>query len=156
MEIVNTPVDTNFSNGANFASNRVSVNRETESQQIKSDDKSNSESIESRKPNVGSVNEQNNTQANAQAADTVDREVQGQSLELAVKEVESFLQVQNRNLSFSIDDKTERAVVTVKDSSSGDVIRQIPSEEVLQLADRIKSLQEDIGSSVGVFINNKV
>jgi flagellar protein FlaG len=66
------------------------------------------------------------------------------------------LQTQNRNLAFSIDDETKRSVVTVKDSESGDVIRQIPSEEVLALAERIQDLQQDVGDSVGVFINNRV
>ncbi|AUC87630.1 flagellar biosynthesis protein FlaG [Alteromonas sp. MB-3u-76] len=74
----------------------------------------------------------------------------------AISRVESFLQGQNRNLSFSIDENTKRSVVTVLDSDSGDVIRQIPSEEILMLAERIQNLQQDIGSSVGVFINNKV
>ncbi len=64
--------------------------------------------------------------------------------------------MQNRNLTFTIDEETKKSVVTVKDSASGDVIRQIPSEEVLKLAERIQSLQEDVGSSVGVFINNQV
>jgi flagellar protein FlaG len=70
--------------------------------------------------------------------------------------IESFLQGQNRNLAFSIDENTKRSVVTVLDSDSGDVIRQIPSEEILVLAKRIQELQQDIGSSVGVLIDNQV
>jgi len=64
--------------------------------------------------------------------------------------------VQNRNLTFSVDENTDRSVVTVLDANSGDVIRQIPSEDVLALAERIQDLQQDIGSSVGVFIDNQV
>ncbi|QPG04964.1 flagellar protein FlaG [Salinimonas marina] len=92
-------------------------------------------------------------------ADLVDKELskpQEADIDVAVEEIESFLQIQNRNLAFSVDEETKRSVVTVKDSASGDVIRQIPSEEVLRLAERIKDLQQDIGSSVGVLINNKV
>lgn len=63
---------------------------------------------------------------------------------------------QNRDLSFTIDDETKRTIVTVKESSSGEVIRQIPSEEVLKLASRIQELQEDVGNSVGVFINSEI
>ena len=74
----------------------------------------------------------------------------------AISKVESFLKVQNRDLAFSIDEETNRSIVTVKDSQSGDVIRQIPSEEVLELAERIQELQQDVGNSVGVFINNQV
>lgn len=92
------------------------------------------------------------------AVDIVDsREEQSQQdVESAAREVESFLQVQNRNLAFSVDENTNRSVVTVKDSASGDVIRQIPSDEVLKLAERIKNLQEDVGSSVGVLLNKQV
>ena len=74
----------------------------------------------------------------------------------AISDVESFLKVQNRDLAFSIDEDTARSVVTVIDGQSGDVIRQIPSEEVLALAERIQELHQDVGASVGVFINNEV
>jgi len=77
-------------------------------------------------------------------------------LQDAVKKVESFLNSQNRDLAFTVDDQTERTIVTVKESSSGDVIRQIPSEEVIKLASRIQELQEDVGNSVGVFINSEI
>ncbi|CAA0323048.1 flagellar protein FlaG [Alteromonas mediterranea] len=77
-------------------------------------------------------------------------------LKEAISVMESFLLVQNRNLTFSVDENTDRSVVTVLDANSGDVIRQIPSEDVLALAERIQDLQQDIGSSVGVFIDNQV
>ena len=97
-----------------------------------------------------------NTQVRQQNADNQSSERQDRDIELAVQEVQSFLQVQNRNLDFSFDENSNRSVVTVKDSSSGDVIRQIPSDEVLRLAERIQDLQQDIGSSVGVFVNRQV
>ncbi|ANB26372.1 flagellar biosynthesis protein FlaG [Alteromonas stellipolaris] len=106
--------------------------------------------------NNGVSSVQNLAQGSGTLADKVSDEENQASLENAVKEVESFLQTQNRNLAFSIDDETKRSVVTVKDSESGDVIRQIPSEEVLALAERIQDLQQDVGDSVGVFINNRV
>ena len=102
------------------------------------------------------VDEQNNAQASSQQADNTEVERNGAQLDEAVAKVESFLKVQNRDLAFTIDEKTNRSVVTVKDSQSGDVIRQIPSEEVLKLAERIQELQQDVGNSVGVFINNQV
>ena len=102
------------------------------------------------------VDEQNNAQASGQQADNKNVERNGAQLDAAVAKVESFLKVQNRDLAFTIDEETNRSVVTVKDSQSGDVIRQIPSEEVLKLAERIQELQQDVGNSVGVFINNQV
>ena len=95
-------------------------------------------------------------QGKQESADNLLREGQRQVLDNAVEEVQSFLQVQNRNLAFSVDESSRRPVVTVKDSSSGDVIRQIPSEEGLRVAERIKELQQDIGSKVGVLFNKQV
>ncbi|GGW73457.1 flagellar protein FlaG [Alteromonas halophila] len=79
-----------------------------------------------------------------------------ENLSEMVEQVQSFFRGQNRNLTFAIDDETQRSVVTVKDSDSGDVIRQIPSEELLQLAEYIRAFQKDIDGRVGVFVNNQV
>lgn len=102
---------------------------------------------------VSSEVEKELSQASSLQADKKENEKQ---LDDAISKVESFLKVQNRDLAFSIDEETNRSIVTVKDSQSGDVIRQIPSEEVLKLAERIQELQQDVGNSVGVFINNQV
>lgn len=91
-------------------------------------------------------------QQNADKSETSEEE----DLPRAVEEVQAFFRAQNRNLTFAVDEDTRRSVVTVKDAESGDVIRQIPSEEVLQLAERIKAFQEDIDSRVGVFVNKQV
>ena len=103
-----------------------------------------------------SPSEKESVQVARDIADKENSERQEQDVVQAAQEVETFLQMQNRSLSFALDDKTDRSVVTVKDTESGDVIRQIPSEEVLRLAERIKSLNEDLGSSVGVLFSNRV
>ena len=94
-------------------------------------------------------------QANVFDADNLNETTTSSKVRQAVVEIESFLQTQNRNLAFDIDENSKRPIVTVKDSTSGDVIRQIPSEEVLKMADRIRELQEDVGSRVGVFVNSQ-
>lgn len=43
-----------------------------------------------------------------------------------------------RDLSFSIDTDSNRTVIKVLDSKSGNVIRQIPTEQVLDMVNRIK------------------
>lgn len=82
----------------------------------------------------------------------------GESIEIesAVNEISDFLQTTNRQLAFSVDESSERPIVKVTDSESGEVIRQIPSEEVLALSERIKELQADVGSAVGVLFNKQV
>ena len=139
--------------GQNFAASNLT---EVQSQRVQTPAPANQDASATEKQQ-----EERNSSRNAQgvtdAADIVSREGQAQQdIEVAAREVEAFLQVQNRNLAFSVDENTNRSVVTVKDSESGDVIRQIPSDEVLKLAERIKTLQEDVGSSVGVLVNNKV
>ena len=104
------------------------------------------------------INVTQNVQENSTQADTDSRGQNAQELRRAVEDVESFVQGQGqaRNLAFSVDEDTNRSIVTVRDSESGDVIRQIPSEEVLRLAERIQTLQDDVGTSVGVLVNRQV
>ena len=53
------------------------------------------------------------------------------------------LQVQSlqRNLDFSVDDSTGQVVVRVVDGDSGKVVRQIPSEDILRLAERLDEMR---------------
>lgn len=60
-----------------------------------------------------------------------------QDIETAVGNIQEFVQSVKRNLSFSLDESTERVVVKVTDAVSGEVIRQIPSEEALKLAESL-------------------
>lgn len=79
------------------------------------------------------------TSASAQRTGDVrmgDKE-QRAAVEEAVSSIEKFTQSIRRDLSFSLDDSTGRVVVKVTDSTSGEVIRQIPSEEALRLAERL-------------------
>ncbi|WP_248751085.1 flagellar protein FlaG [Pseudomonas sp. MWU15-20650] len=55
-------------------------------------------------------------------------------LEQAVTDIRNFVQAAQRNLEFSIDDSTHQVVVKVIATESGEVIRQIPSETALKLA----------------------
>ena len=100
-------------------------------------------------------NDQFSTQVSRIIADNESSEAKI-TLDEATKKVESFLKTQNRDLAFSIDEETNRSVVIVKDAQSDEVIRQIPSEDVLELAERIKDLQNDIGQTVGMFVDQQV
>ena len=66
-----------------------------------------------------------------------------QPVEEAVSSIKAFAQSIQRNLNFALDDSTGRVVVKVTDGVSGEVIRQIPSEDALRLAeslDEVRSL----------------
>ena len=63
-----------------------------------------------------------------------DRLPQRDELEKAVTDIREFVQSTQRNLDFSIDDSTGVVVVKVIATDSGEVIRQLPSEAALKLA----------------------
>lgn len=102
-------------------------------------------------------NERKNSQVSAQTVDKTEELNSGsQTIEGAVAEISEFVQAQNRQLQFSIDEDSKRSVVKVTDAESGEIIRQIPSEEVLALSERIKELQTDVGAAVGVLFSKQV
>ncbi|WP_026375635.1 flagellar protein FlaG [Aestuariibacter salexigens] len=117
---------------------------------------SRSEQPEKMTAQTGDNNEQKSSQGPQNVADIVtERNVSDGEIETAVADISDFVQAQNRQLSFSIDEDSRRSVVKVTDSESGEVIRQIPSEEVLALSERIKELQSDVGAAVGVLFNRQ-
>ncbi|MEX6503078.1 flagellar protein FlaG [Pseudomonas zhanjiangensis] len=64
-----------------------------------------------------------------------------QPVEEAVSSIKQFAQSIQRNLNFALDDSTGRVVVKVTDGVSGDVIRQIPSEDALRLAESLEEVR---------------
>lgn len=57
----------------------------------------------------------------------------------AVREANNISILQNRRLNFSIDEATKRIVVKVIDENTDEVVRQIPTEEMLKLAAHFKN-----------------
>ncbi len=65
----------------------------------------------------------------------------------AVSQLNKSSQAKSQGLEFSVDNDTKRTVVKVVDSGTGEVLRQIPSPEALEIA---KSLESK--SSTGLLI----
>jgi flagellar protein FlaG len=89
---------------------------------------------------------------NKQSIDNVSAE----QVEFAVSKLSEFVQISNRQLNFSVDEGSNKLVVKVTDVESGEVIRQIPSEEVLKLSERLQELQTEVGTAVGLLFNKHV
>ena len=66
-----------------------------------------------------------------------DIKAEQEQLKMAVQEIEKFVQSVKRNLEFSIDEPSGKVVVKVIAGDSGEVVRQIPNEEVLKLANSL-------------------
>ena len=82
-------------------------------------------------------------EAQKQAAATVT------TVEAAAKQIESYLKSVGRSLEFRVDAETRRTVVTIRDTTSGEVIRQIPGDEMLSLA---RHLQQSAGNAVDLTV----
>lgn len=70
-----------------------------------------------------------------------DKALAREGLDSAVASISSFVQGVQRSLDFSVDDTSGEVVVKVTDRDSGEVIRQLPSEEALRLSEQLESLR---------------
>lgn len=59
----------------------------------------------------------------------------------SVEKINKTIHAMNSNLQFSVDEDTKKNVVKVVDMQTKDVIRQIPSPEVLAIAKALDKLQ---------------
>ena len=72
------------------------------------------------------------------------------TVDQAVLQVNNYLQAQQRTLEFSVDKTSGRPIIKVVDQATGKVLRQIPPEYMIRLA---QTLQQNGGmTSTGVKI----
>ena len=80
-------------------------------------------------------------------------EIEPADIDAAIEELRGFIEGLGRDLSFSRDEGLEKSIITVFDSNTKEVVRQIPSEEVVAIARQIKSDLDELRS--GLLINGK-
>lgn len=68
-----------------------------------------------------------------------------QQLKNAVDGINQAMRLSNQNLEFSVDTATKEPVVRMVDTGTGELIRQIPSEETLAIARSIDEFQQRQG-----------
>ena len=64
-----------------------------------------------------------------------------QQLNDVVELLNSHMEKLGRNLGFGVDHKADHTVIVVKDKSTGEIVRQIPSDAVLKVAHSIEDLK---------------
>ncbi len=105
-------------------------------QQVKSSPTQEASSVKATDPQSPVVRgEVGQTKEAAQAA-------QSQVTEDVVNELNEAILGVRRELKFSIDKESGRAIVQVWDSETGDMIRQLPSDEVLAVSRHIREVLE--------------
>ncbi len=70
-----------------------------------------------------------------------DRSTMEKSLKAAVKLLNDQMSAQAQGLAFSYDESTNSPVVTVRNLESGQVVKQIPSVDLLRLAHKMDDLK---------------
>ncbi len=102
--------------------------------------------------------------ASAQPAGTLQKPSK-EKLDDTISQLNNSLQNIQRNLEFSIDKDVGMIVISVKDKQTDEVIRQIPSKEVLELAKNLQAVNERLNQHYesrsqsygeGVFLKTKV
>jgi flagellar protein FlaG len=65
----------------------------------------------------------------------------------AVERINSFIHTMQRDLNFSVDEESGQRVVTVTDRSTNEVVRQLPSEEALEIMTNLDKISGLLFSS---------
>ncbi|MDR3412056.1 MAG: flagellar protein FlaG [Formivibrio sp.] len=89
-------------------------------------------------PQVEGISTSTSTSTGAETGSS-GKDADAEKLKAAVQEIEKYVQSIKRNLEFSIDETSGRVVVKVIATATGEVVRQIPTEEVLKLADNLST-----------------
>ena len=85
------------------------------------------------------------TQSSSPAASGVASARAPVDLSKAVEQIQGYLRDSGKNLSVSFDDSADRYVTKVVNSDTGEVVRTIPSEEVLEVA---RAINEKLGGLI--------
>ena len=70
--------------------------------------------------------------------------IEPSELNEAVAQLNDYVQSIQRSLSFSVEESSGQTVIQVYDSETQELIRQIPSEEALELAEAIHERQQSL------------
>ena len=99
----------------------------------------------------GSQNQLNNqyTQQSSESNSPKNQQLEREQLEKVAQQLQEFMGEMNRTLQFQVDEDSGRDVIKILDKTSGDVIKQYPSEEVLSLVSKLSE-------SAGILIDQTV
>lgn len=76
----------------------------------------------------------------AMEQDATNNEQNLDKLTQVAAELSDMMSMMRKGLAFKVDEKSGQAVVTVLDKDTGDIIRQMPSEEALALAEKLSEV----------------
>lgn len=84
--------------------------------------------------------ESNNMNMVEDGESTKDTKTDVEQLDKVASDLTDMVTMMRKGLAFKVDASSERPVVSVMDIDSGEVLRQIPSEEALALAEKLSEV----------------
>lgn len=99
-------------------------------------------------------NTEKKRKVNLANADTDSREV-NVGFSQSLSNINEQLQINGTNISFKMDNSAERPVIVVTDKDSGNVIRQIPTEEMQKFAEHIQKIELGSQSTRGLVLDKQ-
>ncbi|MCG9713244.1 flagellar protein FlaG [Shewanella insulae] len=94
------------------------------------------EDLELTKGTIKAVEQSNQ----AEAEQAQEQEQSPEEMQKLVEEMSNMMSMMRKGLAFKIDEDSGTNIVSVMDIDSGDVIRQIPNEEALKLAQKLSEV----------------
>lgn len=91
---------------------------------------------------------ENSSSANNQNQNTKEEKHSKENVEKILKLINEQFKSFDREFSYNLHESTNRYIVTVKDAKTGDVIKEIPSEESLDLFAKMLEM-------AGIFVDKK-
>lgn len=71
----------------------------------------------------------------------VSSEERRENLRSAIQRLNDMMKESSRDLNFSMDETTDRVVITVKNANTGEVVRQIPDATFLRVSHNLENLK---------------
>lgn len=66
------------------------------------------------------------------------KEFEPSDIDKAVQDLRNYVEGLDRSLSFRRDESIDRSIITVRDANTNQLVRQIPAEEVVEIARQIR------------------
>jgi flagellar protein FlaG len=78
------------------------------------------------------------------AVQIAEEQASSSQLQNAADNINKVLKQSNKNLEFSVDTGTQKPIVKLIDTDTGDLIRQYPTEEMLAISSAIDQFQQGV------------
>ncbi|MDX7821205.1 flagellar protein FlaG [Aeromonas caviae] len=101
-----------------------------------------------------------NNAASNEAASPVDKQ-KIEELEKQVQELQDAMSLKGWAINFSVDKNLSQTIIKVMDAETKTMIRQIPSEEWVSIAKRLREYSDDMGGKTkqivaGLLLDNRI